>query len=91
MQKIPDDRELTINQQEKCKFDTAMTQFATLSEDSVRKIVKKAPIESCELDPLPSWDLRRCEDVFIRIITLIVTRSLEEGAMPARNVRIQDY
>ena len=59
-----------------------MTQFVALSEDSVRKILKKAPIKSCELDSLPSWVLRNCEDVFIRIITLIVNRSFEEGVMP---------
>ena len=78
IQETPEDRKLTINQQETCKFDTAMMQFVALSEDSVRKILKKAPIKSCELDPLPSWVLRKCEDVFIRIITLIVNRSFEE-------------
>ena len=41
-----------------------------------------AAIKSCELDPLPSWVLRKCEDFFIRIITLIVNRSLEERVMP---------
>ena len=59
-----------------------MTHFVALSEDSVRKILIKAPIKSCELDPLPTWVLRKCEDVFIRIITLIVNRSFEEGVMP---------
>ena len=82
IQKTLEDRRLTINQKEACKFDTAMTQFVAVSEESVRKILIKAPIKSCELDPLPALVLRKCEDVFIRIITLIVNRSFEEGVMP---------
>ena len=54
-----------------------------LSEDSVRNILIKAPIKSCELDPLPSWVLRKCENVFGGIITLIVNKLCEEGVMPA--------
>ena len=76
------DRKLTINQQEIRKYDKTMMQYVPLSQDSVRKILRKAQVKSCQLDPLPIWVLRKCEDVFIRIITLIVNRPVEEGVMP---------
>ena len=50
--KALEDRKLTMKQQVTCEFDTVMTQFVALSEDSVGNIFAKAPIGSREVDPV---------------------------------------
>jgi hypothetical protein len=59
-----------------------MTVFRPASPDEIRKIVMKAPLKSCELDPIPTHILKSCVDSLLPMITAIVNKSLEESHVP---------
>ena len=59
-----------------------MTVFRPASSDEIRKIVMKAPLKSCELDPIPTPILTSCLDSLLPMITAIVNKSLEESHVP---------
>jgi protein-disulfide isomerase-like protein with CxxC motif len=42
----------------------------------------KAPLKSCELDPIPTPILTSCLDSLLPMITAIVNKSLEESHVP---------
>ena len=46
-----------------------MTVFRPASPDEIRKIVMKAPLKSCELDPIPTHILKSCMDSLLPMIT----------------------
>ena len=50
--------------------------FTEVSEHDIRKIIHLWPIKSCALDPIPMWLLKKCEDVLIPVLTLIMNTSL---------------
>ena len=59
-----------------------MTVFRPASPDEIRMIVMKAPLKSCELDPIPTHILKSCVDSLLPMITGIVNKSLEESHVP---------
>ena len=59
-----------------------MESFEPTTEDEVKKVLMKAPTKSCELDPIPTWLIKKCLDAFIPFITCIVNKSLEDGIFP---------
>ena len=52
--------------------------FRPTSEVEVKEIIIKSPNKSCDLDPLPTWFLKKCVDQLLPIITAIVNRSVDE-------------
>ena len=48
----------------------------------MRKLIRRSSIKSCELDPIPTWLLRLCEDELIPVITVIINRSQMSSTMP---------
>ena len=58
---------------------TTFSSLATLSEDSVREIIMKSPSTSCNLDPIPTWLLKKCADEIVPIITQIINMSFQNG------------
>ncbi len=60
-----------------------MSEFQTVSEEDVEKVIKKSPTKSCTLDPIPTWLLKDCLIPLLPIITTkIINLSLSEGIMP---------
>ena len=56
--------------------------FQPLSEDDVRKLIKKSPNKQCSSDPIPTWLLKECLDSLLPISTLFVNESLQIGYFP---------
>ena len=56
--------------------------FRPTSEVEVKEIIIKSPNKSCDLDPLPTWLLKKCVDQLLPLITAIVNRSMDESVMP---------
>ena len=56
--------------------------FRPVSEDDVGKIIKKATIKSCDLDPLPATLLSHCIDDLIPHLTSVINDSLQSGSFP---------
>ena len=56
--------------------------FSSVTLQEIRHIILKAPSKSCELDPLPSWQLKECVDELSPIVTSIVNASLNHAIVP---------
>ena len=54
-----------------------------MSEEYVKSIILKAPIKSCDLDPIPTSLFSECIDDLIPSITSIIKKSLIAGSVPA--------
>ena len=65
-----------------CTTTAELCTLQPATEDEVRKVVKRSPTKSCELDPLPTWLLKQCLDEFIPVITCIINKSLVTGKFP---------
>ena len=61
----------------------AFSEFNLLTEDEVKKIITKSASKSCSLDPIPTWLLKKCLDLLLPIITLIINLSLRLGYFPS--------
>ena len=48
----------------------------------IQNIIKLLPVESCELDPLPTWLMNECIAELVPLITDIVNMSLQESMIP---------
>ena len=71
------DRPIPTNQVEiSC---TAFAEFQLVTEDFVKTVVQEMPPNSCDLDPIPTYD---CLDEIIPIVTSIMNKSLSSGIVP---------
>ena len=55
--------------------------FRPTSEVEIRKIIIKSPNKSCDLDPLPTWLLKKCLDQLLPMITTVINWSMDESAL----------
>ncbi|XP_072047081.1 uncharacterized protein [Amphiura filiformis] len=62
-----------------CSFD----KFEAVSEEELSKIITPWTSKSCDLDPLPTWLLKKHIHIFLPILTKIVNNSLLSGCFPA--------
>ena len=61
---------------------TPLSTFRSASEEEVRKIIDHAASKSCELDPMPTWLLKKCSTKLTPIITTIINKSLSSSTVP---------
>ena len=59
-----------------------LSEFAVLSQDTVKEYACKSAKKSCNLDPLPASLMKNCLDMLLPTITNIVNLSLSTGTMP---------
>lgn len=59
------------------------TNFSSLSNDDVVKLIKSSPCKSCDLDPLPTRILKQCIDEVSVSIRSIINCSLSTGVFPS--------
>lgn len=57
--------------------------FAPVTEEEVRRLVREAPCKSSDLDPIPTILLKSCIDVLVTPITSLVNLSFSEGSFPS--------
>ena len=50
--------------------------FETVSELDVARLVTSVPVKSCELDPIPTWLVKRCSAELVPVITVMINASL---------------
>ena len=62
---------------------TMLELFRLTSEVEIKEIIIKSPNKSCDLDSLPTWLLKKCEDQPTPLITAIVNTSMDESVMPS--------
>ena len=54
--------------------------FHPVSQATVKDIIKKSSIKTCELDPLPASFFNQCLDTLLPYITIVVNNSLVSGS-----------
>ena len=57
--------------------------FKTLSEEELQSTIKRMSNKFCELDPIPTWLLKKCLPELSNILLYIVNSSLSSGMFPA--------
>ena len=50
-----------------------LAMFTLATDDEVAKLIARSAPKSCELDPLPTWLLKKCGDVLVPVITSVIT------------------
>ena len=60
-----------------------LSEFDTITEENVRNIVMKMSASSCQLDPQPTWLLKKCLSYNLNSVTRIVNASLQPGVFPS--------
>jgi len=60
----------------------SLTEFMSCTEDEVRRIIKRSPIKSCTLDPVPTFLLHEFIDLLLPYVTSMVNASLKQGRFP---------
>ena len=59
-----------------------LSNFKNITEEEVSKLILKSPSKSCELDPIPTWLLKKCIDPLTPLITRIINASINEATVP---------
>ncbi len=59
-----------------------LSDFHSVSEADVQKIIQRSSAKSCILDPIPRWLLKDCLTVLLPMITNIINLSLSQCEMP---------
>ncbi len=62
--------------QDEPKFNTQLSEFKSLTEDEINKIVLKSSNKYCGLDPIPTNLLRECIDDILPLLTKIINLPL---------------
>ena len=65
-------------------FETKLDQFRLVLEQDDLKIMRSAPIKSCQLDPVPAEAFKHVIGTLSPAITSIVNKSLQSGFIPDR-------
>ena len=50
--------------------------------EEVVKAIQKAPSKQCDLDPVPTWLVKKCSDILGPVITGMIKSSFAEGHFP---------
>lgn len=61
---------------------TPLMEFESATVEEVRKVVSGAPTKSCEIDPIPTWLLKQCDEL-TPIITAIINKSMSTSQVPS--------
>ena len=79
---LQSDRADLVSTPEVPMFTSTMDGFQEVIIGKIRAMLKRVPNKSCELDPIPTWLLKLCEDVPIHLVSHIVNSSLSNSIMP---------
>ena len=71
-----------VSSQSVVSSDHMLSEFSLLSKDDVRSLCSKSTTKSCQLDPIPTWLLKKHIDVMLPSLTHIINLSLASGIFP---------
>ena len=82
--KLPDlnSPETSCVEQEAC-LTSCFSEFVTLEESEVSRLISSSNLKSCALDPLPACLVSGCINVLLPSITKMINLSLTSGHFPA--------
>ncbi|XP_063966102.1 uncharacterized protein LOC135156767 [Lytechinus pictus] len=59
-----------------------MIEFDCVTVEAVKKLIIDSPSTSCEMDPLPTWLVKKCVDELSPVIARIINLSFRNGHFP---------
>ena len=59
--------------------ECSLSHFRPATEKEVHKLLMSSPCKSCELDPFPTWLLKKCAVLVVPLLTHLINASLSEG------------
>ena len=65
-----------------CFSGVPLNTFMDATEAEIWNIIKLSPVNSCELDPVPTWLLKDCKAELVPLITYIVNMSFRKSMIP---------
>ena len=73
----------SVSQVQDSNVLNCLDSFRPVTTDEVKRLVLSLPSKSCNIDPIPTWLLKKCLDVLLPVITRIINKSLECGEVPS--------
>ena len=61
---------------------SSLSTFDALSQSDIKKLLNKSSNAFCDLDPMPTWLVKECQDILILPITKIINDSMSMGFFP---------
>jgi len=58
-----------------------LSQFNNITSDQIVSVIMKLPCKHSQLDPLPTWLLKRCVWLLAPFLTVLNNSSLSQGAV----------
>ena len=65
-----------LTSDEPCLVTIPLLEFYPTNIDEIKELIKASPNKSCDLDPIPTWLIKKCGDSLVYLITEIVNMSL---------------
>ena len=59
-----------------------LSRFTPVSDSEVERLIMRAPVKSCDLEPIPTRLLKSCSDSLLPPITKLINLSLSSGTFP---------
>ena len=72
----------TMDMHSEKSTDRTLSEFHTLSPEDVLDIISKSSSKSCQLDPMPTWLLKKHVHTVLPSLTHIINCSLSSGVFP---------
>lgn len=76
------DRSVSPHHPEPLSHPATFSQFRQVTQEEVLKVLLSCPNKYCELDPIPTWLLKKCSEFLIPTITKIINLSFTTGIFP---------
>ena len=56
--------------------------FDGVTIDEVTSLILRVPPKQCDLDPVPTWLVKKCCDILAPVITSMISMSFRQGVFP---------
>ena len=64
------------------QVDEQLSDFQPVTVDEVMSVLKRSPAKQCQLDPAPTWLIKRASDVIAPVIARMCNASFEQAKLP---------
>lgn len=65
------------------KYTTELTRLQEVSLEEISKLIRESPSKTCDLDPVPTWLIKKCCAELAPVITCIVNMSFNNAMVPS--------
>lgn len=59
-----------------------LVNFTQVTDEDVALLISKSPSKQSQLDPIPTWLLKKCATKLVPFLTVMMNESLQSGCVP---------